>query len=102
MSELVVVTVVLLVVIISGLRILQQFQRGLVFRLGRYQGTRGPGLTWNIIDSVTEPWGIAVDRVQIKDVGNPQHHAAGHGAGRRGAPGKARRDRGGMRGHAPP
>ena len=71
MSELVVVTVVLLVVIISGLRILQQFQRGLVFRLGRYQGTRGPGLTWNIIDSVTEPWGIAVDRVQIKEVGIP-------------------------------
>jgi regulator of protease activity HflC (stomatin/prohibitin superfamily) len=147
-----------------GLRILQQYQRGLVFRLGRYQSTRGPGLTWIIpivdrlqvvdirvitqdiepqetmtndnvpvkvravvwykvinpenaiiqvalfedavrqtaltnlrnvigqhsldqllkeqdklsdmlgqtIDKVTEPWGVAVDRVQIKDVGIPQ------------------------------
>lgn len=162
MPELIIVAVVVLT-IASGLRILQQFQRGLVFRLGRYQGTRKPGLTWiipvidrlqvvdvrvitqdiepqetmtndnvpvkvravvwykvanpeaaiievvdfqaavgqtalttlrgvigqhsldellkqqeklsamlkEIIDSVTEPWGIAVDRVQIKDVGIP-------------------------------
>jgi len=28
-----------------GIRIVQQYQRGLVFRLGRYESTRGPGLT---------------------------------------------------------
>ena len=37
---------VLIVFGILGLRILQQYQRGLLFRLGRYQGTREPGLTW--------------------------------------------------------
>ena len=157
-------TIVVVAVLLSGLRILQQYQRGLVFRLGRFQSTRGPGLTWiipliermravdirvitqdiepqetmtndnvpvkvravvwyrvvnpefaiiqvsnfqdavrqtaltslrtvmgqhsldellkeqeklsdmlgRIIDKVTEPWGVAVDRVQIKDVEIPQ------------------------------
>ncbi len=150
--------------IIAGMRVLQQYQRGLHFRLGRYRSTRTPGLTWiiplvdrlkivdvrvitqdiepqetmtndnvpikvravvwyrvvnperaiiqvsqfqdavrqtaltslrnvigqhsldellkeqdklstmlaNVVDKVTEPWGIAVDRVQIKDVEIPQ------------------------------
>src|SRR5579864_4990624 len=51
--------VVLIVLAISGLRVLQQFQRGLVFRLGRYHDTRGPGLTWII---------PVVDRLQIVDI----------------------------------
>ncbi len=29
---------------LSGLRIAQEYQRAVVFRLGRCQGTRGPGL----------------------------------------------------------
>jgi regulator of protease activity HflC (stomatin/prohibitin superfamily) len=150
--------------VLAGMRVLQQYQRGLHFRLGRYRSTRGPGLTWivplvdrlkvvdvrvitqdiepqetmtndnvpikvravvwyrvvnperaiiqvsqfqdavrqtaltslrnvigqhsldellkeqdklstmlaNVVDKVTEPWGIAVDRVQIKDVEIPQ------------------------------
>src|SRR4029079_10134913 len=33
---------------LSGLRIAQEYQRGVVFRLGRYQGPRGPGLYWII------------------------------------------------------
>lgn len=33
---------------LSGLRIAQEFQRGVVFRLGRYRGLRGPGLYWII------------------------------------------------------
>ena len=36
------------VVLISGLRIAQEYQRGVVFRLGRYIGLRGPGLYWII------------------------------------------------------
>jgi len=155
---------VLILFVILGLRVLQQYQRGLLFRLGRYRGTREPGLTWiipvvdrlivvdirvvtqniepqetmtndnvpvkvkavvwykvvspekaiiqvrlyddairqtalttlrsvigqhsldelmkeqeklsqmlgQVIDKVTEPWGVAVDRVQIKDVEIPQ------------------------------
>jgi len=33
---------------LSGFRIAQEYQRGVVFRLGRYQGLRGPGLYWII------------------------------------------------------
>lgn len=33
---------------IAGLRIAQEYERGVVFRLGRYRATRGPGLYWNI------------------------------------------------------
>ncbi len=44
---------------LAGLRILQQYQRGLIFRLGRYRSTRHPGLTWII------PF---VERLQVVDV----------------------------------
>lgn len=37
---------VLAVLLLSGLRVAQEYQRGVVFRLGRYQGTRGPGIYW--------------------------------------------------------
>ena len=39
---------VLVVVLLTGLRIAQEYQRGVVFRLGRYVGLRGPGLYWII------------------------------------------------------
>ena len=35
-----------LVFIIGGLRIIDQFERGVVLTLGKYTGTRSPGLTW--------------------------------------------------------
>ena len=40
--------VVLIAVVVSGLRIAQEYERGVVFRLGRYRGLRGPGLYWII------------------------------------------------------
>lgn len=51
--------IVIIVLVITGLRILQQYERGLLFRLGRYQSTRQPGLTWII---------PMVDRLQVVDV----------------------------------
>jgi regulator of protease activity HflC (stomatin/prohibitin superfamily) len=36
------------VVLLSGLRIAQEYERGVVFRLGRFTGMRGPGLYWII------------------------------------------------------
>jgi regulator of protease activity HflC (stomatin/prohibitin superfamily) len=33
---------------VTGFRIAQEYERGVVFRLGRYQAVRGPGLYWNI------------------------------------------------------
>ena len=38
----------ILVFLASGLRIAQQYQRGVVFRLGLFTGVRGPGLYWLI------------------------------------------------------
>src|SRR6476659_1470049 len=49
----------LLLLLISGLRIAQEYERGVLFRLGRLRGLRGPGLFWII------PLGI--DRVVIVD-----------------------------------
>lgn len=39
---------VVVIILLSGLRIAQEYQRGVVFRLGRYTGLRGPGLYWII------------------------------------------------------
>jgi regulator of protease activity HflC (stomatin/prohibitin superfamily) len=39
---------ILIVVALSGFRIAQEYERGVVFRLGRYTGLRGPGLYWII------------------------------------------------------
>lgn len=33
---------------LSGLRIAQEYERAVVFRLGRYRSLKGPGLYWNI------------------------------------------------------
>jgi regulator of protease activity HflC (stomatin/prohibitin superfamily) len=54
------VLVVILVTVASGIRIAQEYQRGVVFRLGRYTGLRGPGLFWIL------PLGI--ERAVIIDV----------------------------------
>ena len=39
---------VLVFFLLTGLRVAQEYQRGVVFRLGRYSGLRGPGLYWII------------------------------------------------------
>ena len=44
MITLVVVAVIVLVLVASGLRVAQEYERGVVFRLGRLVGMRGPGL----------------------------------------------------------
>src|SRR5438445_6979418 len=38
----------LLALALSGIRIAQEYQRAVVFRLGRYHSVRGPGLYYNI------------------------------------------------------
>ncbi|MFD2717235.1 slipin family protein [Hymenobacter monticola] len=42
--------IVLLIValLLSGIRVAQEYERAIVFRLGRFVGTRGPGLYWII------------------------------------------------------
>jgi len=48
MSILLAVLIVFVVFVLAGLRIADQYVRGVVFRLGRYQATKGPGLYWII------------------------------------------------------
>ncbi len=45
-----------LLILLSGLRIANEYERSVIFRLGRLKGTRGPGLYWLI------PLGIETQR----------------------------------------
>ena len=38
--------VLVVALLLSGLRIAQEYQRGVILRLGRFVGLRGPGLYW--------------------------------------------------------
>src|SRR5258706_10274757 len=38
--------VILVFLIFSGLRVVQQYERGVLFLLGRLSGAKGPGLCW--------------------------------------------------------
>lgn len=42
------ISIFVVAVILSGFRIAQEYERAIVFRLGRYQSTKGPGLYWII------------------------------------------------------
>jgi regulator of protease activity HflC (stomatin/prohibitin superfamily) len=60
------VVVVVLLILISGFRVAREYQRAVVFRLGRYTGLRGPGLFWLI------PLGVENEtRVDLRIVTNP-------------------------------
>jgi regulator of protease activity HflC (stomatin/prohibitin superfamily) len=59
MKLLLIISAVLVVILLSGIRVAWEYQRGVHFRLGRYRGIKGPGLFWII------PLGI--DRVVIVD-----------------------------------
>lgn len=40
------VIIIIAVILLAGLRIIDQFERGVVLTLGKFSGTRTPGLTW--------------------------------------------------------
>ncbi|OWY23293.1 hypothetical protein C7N43_04325 [Sphingobacteriales bacterium UPWRP_1] len=42
------IPLIVAVILLSGIRIAQEYQRAIVFRLGRFQGIRGPGLFYLI------------------------------------------------------
>lgn len=48
--------------LISGLRIAQEYERAIVFRLGRYSQVKGPGLYWNF------PWLEWQRKVDIRTI----------------------------------
>ncbi|SRR5579883_60103 len=41
-----IVAIIVVAIILSGFRVAQEYERGVVFRLGRFVGIRGPGLYW--------------------------------------------------------
>src|SRR5690349_17553260 len=43
-----IIIIALGIILLSGFRVAQEYQRGVVFRLGRFKGLRGPGLYWII------------------------------------------------------
>src|SRR6266702_543406 len=45
-SVLVVLVIILLFLALSGVRVVQQYERGVIFILGRLTGAKGPGLFW--------------------------------------------------------
>jgi len=42
------ILLIIIITLLSGLRIAQEYQRAVVFRLGRFQSIKGPGLYWII------------------------------------------------------
>jgi regulator of protease activity HflC (stomatin/prohibitin superfamily) len=59
MALLLSISVFIVLIILSGLRIAQEYQRAVVFRLGRFQSIKGPGLYWII---------PIIDRQQLVDI----------------------------------
>jgi len=53
------IVIVLIIIVLSGFRIAQEYQRAVVFRLGRFLQIKGPGLYWII---------PLVDRQQTVDI----------------------------------
>jgi len=51
---------VVVFVFLTGIRIAQEYERGVIFRLGRYTGLRGPGIYWIIP--------LGVERSMIIDI----------------------------------
>ncbi len=62
------VLIILVIYVLAGIKVVQEYQRAVAFRLGRYVGMRGPGLIWvapifegiKVIDTRTQT--VAVER----------------------------------------
>lgn len=70
-----IVLIVVIVVLISGIRIVKQYQRGVILTLGKYTGTRNPGFniiipiiqTMQLVDVRSTPIDVAKQEVITKD-----------------------------------
>jgi len=106
--SIVILLVLIIILVATSIRIVYQYEAGVVFRLGRLKKTRAPGIRFiipstyqiaqttlrsvlgqsdlddlltrrdkinaqlqQIIDEQTEPWGIKVSTVEVKDVELP-------------------------------
>ncbi len=58
--------IIILIFFISGLRMVREYERVVVFRLGRYVGVKGPGIFW--INPLIEKTNLVDLRVQVIDI----------------------------------
>ena len=69
------IVVALVVIGLAGIRIRQEYERGVVFRLGRFRSVRGPGLYWiipviewqRVVDLRVTTWDVELQEVITKD-----------------------------------
>ena len=60
------IPVIIIFIFISGIRVAREYERAVVFRLGRFTGLRGPGLFWLF------PLGVENEvRVDLRIITNP-------------------------------
>ena len=57
----------ILIFIFSGIKVLKEWERAAIFRLGKYLGVRGPGIIWRtpILDSIGARVSLRVQTVEI-------------------------------------
>lgn len=55
-----IIAIIFFVVIVPGFRVIRQFERGVVFTLGKYSGVRGPGLR------IIVPYFQTITRVDVR------------------------------------
>ncbi len=75
MEILIILIFLVLLVVLPGIRVIRQFERGVVFTLGKYSGIRGPGLrivipylqTIQRVDIRTTPIDVAKQEVITRD-----------------------------------
>lgn len=65
-AQIVIPLVIVLAVLIAAVRIINEYENGIIFRLGRYAGTRGPGL--NLIIPIVDRMVIVDLRTLARDV----------------------------------
>ena len=75
MPIVIIVLIIILLVVVPGVRVVRQFERGVVFTLGKYSGTRDPGLrivipylqTMSRVDVRSTPIDVPKQEVITKD-----------------------------------
>ncbi len=75
MTFIIVILFILAIIVLPGLRVIRQYERGVVFTLGKYSGMRGPGLrviipylqTITHVDIRTTPIDVSKQEVITKD-----------------------------------
>jgi regulator of protease activity HflC (stomatin/prohibitin superfamily) len=52
----IIILIIVLIILATGIRVVKEYERGVIFRLGRLKGAKGPGIfyVWPIIDSMVK------------------------------------------------